>query len=205
MTESSGGRGTSDEENRRVCRKGGGNWKGCLKIHPCFTHAYTVPYSFSLLVRLSFTFLFSLPSTRLRSFPRFTSLAHLLSRRFILDRLFSSSLSLSLSLFLLITLRRRTRGSLGSLRAFITGHYFPGMLLTVTLRNDKLICSRSGLGGKVYHAKEGSAHVFMDGESYRVCGKIQSRGGSILPTKTRVFRRCYVSIFSLEFAAPWMD
>lgn len=137
---------------------------------------------------------------RLRGYARFLASPH--SHTFFLVVSSWIVFSLSLSLFLLITLRRRTRGSLGSLRAFITGHYFPGMLLTVTLRNDKLICSRSGLGGKVYHAKEGSAHVFMDGESYRVCGKIQSRGGSILPTKTRVFRRCYVSIFSLEFAAP---
>lgn len=90
--------------------------------------------------------------------------------------LFSPFLSLSLFLFV------DTRGSLGLLRAFITGHYFSGMLLTVTLRNDKLICSRSGRGGKVYRANEGSAHVLIDGESYGVCGKkMQSREGSILP------------------------
>lgn len=33
----------------------------------------------------------------------------------------------------------------------------------------------------MYHANEGSAHVFIDRESYKMCGKMQSREGSILP------------------------
>lgn len=91
---------------------------------------------------------------------------------------FLSRMIFSLSLF--NSLRKVHRSSLGLLRAFITGHYFSRMLLTVTLRNDKLICSLTGRGGKVYHANEGSAHVFIDRESYKMCGKMQSREGSIL-------------------------
>lgn len=63
--------------------------------------------------------------------------------------------------FLSIRPNTKTHGgsSVGSVRAFIAGHYFSGMLLTVTLRNDKLICSAGGQGGKVY-PDEGLAYVF---------------------------------------------
>ena len=145
--------------------------------------AFLIPSRSSPASVLSVFLLARVHAVSLVSSLRLASLAHLspaVSPWIVFSSLFSFPLSLSLSLTL--SLFVDTRGSLGLLRAFITGHYFSGMLLTVTLRNDKLICSRSGRGGKVYRANEGSAHVLIDGESYGVCGKkMQSREGSILP------------------------
>lgn len=39
----------------------------------------------------------------------------------------------------------------------------------------------------MYHANEGLAHVSIDGERYRVRRKMWPRGGSILPTRSKIF------------------
>lgn len=97
------------------------------------------------------------------------------------------------------------RGSLGFVRAFITAHYFSEMLLTVTLRNDKLICSRSGRGGKVYRADEGPAHVSIDGESYRVRRRCGSARLDISSQDWNI-PLCFhgpTNFFSIEFFPPF--
>lgn len=118
VTESSGGRGTSDEGNGRVSRNGGGNWKGWLKIHPCRAHAprvlHCIPPRLSTL-----TYSFSLPRTRFLFF--LVSPPSHTSHRFAVARPFS----------LFIFLRRRT----GFLRPAACLYYCPLFLRNAVNRN----------------------------------------------------------------------